>query len=245
VTCTEVSAIGARPDPARGVFETLAVRDGRLQAVDRHVERLAAAVGDLYGQPLPRDLETRARGIARPRKGEHRLRVRAHPAPGGLMVRIETEPFSAPQPQPTIMLSPILLRGGLGRYKWCDRRLLDSLSSRQSAPLIVDVDGDVLEAAWANVWIVEDRGIVTPAADGRLLPGITRSLLLECAPALGLTASTEPISVGRAREADAIFLTSSLRYAVTAALDGGPSPHRRSPVVMVVRNALRSAGWDP
>jgi hypothetical protein len=115
------------------------------------------------------------------------------------MVRIETEPFSAPQPQPTIMLSPILLRGGLGRYKWCDRRLLDSLSSRQSAPLIVDVDGDVLEAAWANVWIVEDRGIVTPAADGRLLPGITRSLLLECAPALGLTASTEPISVGRAR----------------------------------------------
>jgi para-aminobenzoate synthetase/4-amino-4-deoxychorismate lyase len=103
----------------------------------------------------------------------------------------------------------------------------------------------VLEAAWANVWIVEGGRIVTPAADGRLLPGITRSLLLECGPALGLTASTEPISVGRAREADAIFLTSSLRYAATAALDGGPSPHRRSPVVKVLRTALSGAGWDP
>lgn len=226
------------------MFETLAVRDGRLQALDRHVERLAAAIGDLYGQPLPRDLEARARGIASPLDGEHRLRVRAHPAPGGLVVRIETEPFSAPEPQPTIMLSPLLVPGGLGRYKWCDRRLLDDLSWRQSAPLIVDVEGDVLEAAWANVWIVEGERIVTPAADGRLLPGITRSLLLECAPALGLTASTEPISVGRAREADAIFLTSSLRYAAIVALDGGPSPHRHSPVVKVLRTALSGAGWD-
>ncbi len=247
VTLTEVSAVGARPDPARGVFETLVVRDGRLQALDRHVERLAAAVGDLYGHRLPHDLQNHARGIARALMGEHRLRVRAHPTPDGLIVRIETKPFSAPepQPQPTIMLSPVLVPGGLGRYKWCDRRLLDNLSSRQSAPLIVDVEGDVLEASWANVWIVEGGRIVTPAADGRLLPGVTRSLLLECGPALGLTASTEPISVGRAREADAIFLTSSLRYAVTAALDGGPSPHRHSPVVKVLRTALSGAGWDP
>jgi para-aminobenzoate synthetase/4-amino-4-deoxychorismate lyase len=244
MTPTEVSAVEPRPDPARGVFETLAVRDRRAQALGRHLERLAAAVADLYGHPLPRDLETRVRAIARPLMGEHRLRVRAHPRSDGLAVRIETEPFSAQRPPPTIMLSPALLPGGLGPYKWCDRRLLDKLSSRQSAPLIVDAQGDVLEAAWANVWIVEGGRIVTPAADGRLLPGITRSLLLECAPALGLTASTEPISVARAGRADAIFLTSSLRYAVSAALDGGPSPHRHSPVVQVVRDALSSADWD-
>jgi branched-subunit amino acid aminotransferase/4-amino-4-deoxychorismate lyase len=227
------------------VFETLAVRDGRLQALDRHLERLDNAVGDLYGHPLPRDLMARVRGIAQALTGQHLLRVRAHPAHGGLAVRIETEPFCARQPQPPIILSPVVLPGGLGRYKWCDRRLLDSLSSRQSVPLIVDVEGDVLEAAWANVWIVEGQGIMTPAADGRLLPGITRSLLLECAPALGLTVSTEPISLARAREADAIFLTSSLRYAASAALDDSSSPHCHSPVVMVVRNALSGAGWDP
>ncbi len=244
MTGIEASAIGARPDPARGVFETLAVRDGRLQALDRHLERLDSAVGDLYGYPLPRDLKARVRGMAQALMGQHLLRVRAHPAPGGLAVRIETEPFSAQQPQRTIMLSPVLLPGGLGRYKWCDRRPLDSLGFQKSVPLIVDVEGDVLEAAWANVWIVEGRRIVTPAADGRLLPGITRSLLLECAPALGLTASAEPISLARAREADAIFLTSSLRYAAGAALDHSSSPHCYSPVVMAVRNALSGAGWD-
>ena len=245
MTTTEASAVGPRPDPARGVFETLAVRDGRLQALDRHLERLDTAVGDLYGYPLPRDLKARARGIAQALTGQHLLRVRAHPAPGGLAVRIETEPFSARQPRRPIMLSPVLLPGGLGRYKWCDRRLLDSLSFRECAPLIVDVGGDVLEAAWANVWIVEGRRIVTAVADGRLLPGITRSLLFECAPALGLAASTEPISLARAREADAIFLTSSLRYATSAALDDRSSAHRYSPVVMVVHRALSATGWDP
>jgi branched-subunit amino acid aminotransferase/4-amino-4-deoxychorismate lyase len=220
------------------------VRDGRLQALDRHLDRLDAAVADLYGYPLPRDLKARVRGIAQSLTGQCLLRVRAHPAPGGLAVRIETEPLAARQPERTTMLSPVLLPGGLGRYKWCDRRLLDSLSVPRSTPLIVDVQGEVLEAAWANVWIVEGRRIVTPAADGRLLPGITRSLLLERAPALGLTVSTEPISVARAREADAIFLTSSLRYAASAALDDSSSPRRHSPMVTIIRDALSGAGWD-
>ena len=85
---------------------------------------------------------------------------------------------------------------------------------------------------------------MTPAADGRLLPGITRSLLLECAPTLELTVSTEPISLARMHEADAIFLTSSLRYAASAALDDKSSPHCYSRVVMVVRDALSAADWD-
>jgi para-aminobenzoate synthetase/4-amino-4-deoxychorismate lyase len=176
--------------------------------------------------------------------GEHRLRVRAHPAAGDLVVRIETEPLARPESQPTIMLTPVLVPGGLGAYKWCDRRLLDNRSSRGVTPLIVDVEGEVLEAGWANVWIVEGSYIVTPAADGRLLPGITRSLLLERAPALGLTASTEPISLARAREADAIFLTSSLRYAVSAVLDGGRSSHHHCPAVPILSTALSNAGWD-
>lgn len=234
----------ARPDPARGVFETLAVRNGRLQALDRHLERLRTAVAELYGEQLPRDLEDRARGIAQQLTGEHRLRVRAQPAAGGLAAGIETEPFGRREPPPTIVLGPLLVPGGLGAYKWCDRRLVDERSSRGVTPLIVDVSGELLEAAWANVWIVEGDHIITPAADGRLLPGITRCLALQHARAVGLTASTEAISLERAREADAIFLTSSLRYAVSAAIDGDPSPHDERPAVTILRSALSGAGWD-
>jgi para-aminobenzoate synthetase / 4-amino-4-deoxychorismate lyase len=234
----------ARPDPTCGVFETLAARDGRAQALDRHLERLATAVAELYGQQLPRELEHRLRGIAQQLTGEHRLRVRAQPAAGALVTGVETEPFARPEPPPTIMLVPVLVPGGLGAYKWCDRRLVDEWSSRGVTPLIVDVSGELLEAAWANVWIVEGDQIITPAADGRLLAGIARLLALEHAPEVGLTASTEAISLERAREADAIFLTSSLRYAVSAAIDGDPSPHRECPAVAVLRSALSCAGWD-
>jgi len=239
VTFTEISA---RPDPACGVFETIAVRDGRVQALERHLDRLGAAVADLYGRRLPPDLAGRARAVAASLTGEHRLRVRAQPAADRLMVRIETEPRA--DSQQTVMLNPVIVPGGLGAYKWCDRRLLDSLSSPGVTPLIVDVGGEVLEAGWANVWIVEGGHIITPVADGRLLPGIIRSLVLERAPALGFTASTELISIARARQADAVFLTSSLRYAVDAALGGGPSAHDHSPAVLILRTALSAAGWE-
>ncbi|MBV8954190.1 MAG: aminotransferase class IV [Solirubrobacterales bacterium] len=244
MTVTEISAGWTRPDPACGVFETLAVRDGRVQALDRHLDRLAGAVAELYGHQLPPGLEARARGIAGQLVGAHRLRVRAHPEAGELMVRIESEPFASAEPQPTIILTPVLVPGGLGAYKWCDRRLIDDRSSGGGTPLIVDVSDEVLEAAWANVWLVEGDRIITPPADGRLLPGITRLLLLERTPELGLTASTEPITLTRAREADAIFLTSSLRYAVSAAIDGTPSAHNECPSVPLLSAALSEACWD-
>ncbi len=55
-------------------------------------------------------------------------------------------------------------------------------SGREQAPLLVDADGTVLEAAWGNVWVLEGDALLTPPADGRILPGVTRSLLLELAP---------------------------------------------------------------
>jgi para-aminobenzoate synthetase/4-amino-4-deoxychorismate lyase len=73
--------------------------------------------------------------------------------------------------------------------------------------LLVDTDDLVLEAAYANVWIVEGDALVTPPADGRILPGITRAQLLAGHPA---TAREEPIDLPRVRDADAIFLTSSI-----------------------------------
>ena len=80
-------------------------------------------------------------------------------------------------------------------------------------PLLVDADGSVLEAAWANFWILDGRTLITPPADGRLLPGVTRARLLELAPSLGLEACERPISLAQARAAPAALLTSSLALA--------------------------------
>jgi para-aminobenzoate synthetase/4-amino-4-deoxychorismate lyase len=237
-------AAGPRPDPALGVFETVAVKDGRVQALEQHLRRLAGAVVGLYGQALPEDLAHRVRAQAHPLRGRHRLRVHAQREPGGLEIRISSEPYAATDPERVTMLTPAVVPGGLGPHKYSDRRLIDGLSTEQAVPLFVDTDGHVLEAAWANVWIVEGRHVVTPPADGRLLAGVTGATLLELAGELGLIASAQPISLVRLRQADAIFLTSSLRLATSAGLDGHVSRPDGIAIVSAIRTALQDARWD-
>ena len=107
-----------------------------------------------------------------------------------------------------MLLEPYALPGGLGAHKWRDRRLLESLAAVApgTVPLLLDTDGLVLEAAHANVWIVEGDSLITPPADGRILPGTTRAALL----ALELGAREEPIDLDRLASADCAFLTSSI-----------------------------------
>jgi para-aminobenzoate synthetase/4-amino-4-deoxychorismate lyase len=94
------------------------------------------------------------------------------------------------QPQ----LRPALIPGGLGDRKWADRRFPQDI-------LIVDADGHVLEAAWANLFIVENGRHITPPLDGRILPGVTRAQL---------RADEEPITLERYEAADAVYLTSAV-----------------------------------
>lgn len=124
--------------------------------------------------------------------------------------------------------------GGLGAHKWCDRRLLDGLGS-DPVPLLVDTDDAVLEGAWGNVWVLAGEDLITPPADGRILPGVTRAALVELAPRLGLRIREEPIGLAGIERAGVMFLTSSLRLAVTAAV--GPPP-AETPSIARIRNAL-------
>ena len=115
---------------------------------------------------------------------------------------------AAPAPAAPVTLMPFVLPGGLGAHKWCDRRLLEALGERTAGavPLLVDGDGRVLEAAYANVWIVERGELLTPPADGCILPGVTRAGLLAAEPA----AREVEIGLERLERADAILLTSSI-----------------------------------
>jgi para-aminobenzoate synthetase / 4-amino-4-deoxychorismate lyase len=134
-----------------------------------------------------------------------------------------------------VTLAPALLPGGLGAHKWRDRRLLEDLERRLGAvPLLVDLDGDVLEAAHANVWVREGSTLITPPLDGRLLPGTVRARLLADPPA-GHTAREEPVTVTRAAAADELLLSSSLRGLHPAALAGG----RAAPAAPVPLPAFR------
>jgi para-aminobenzoate synthetase/4-amino-4-deoxychorismate lyase len=195
---------GVRPDPARGVFETVLVRHGEPVALGEHLDRLAMSLAELYGVTLDPRAATRARAAACTVAGIARLRILTD-ADGSLAISAAPERTPAVTPAE---LSPFAIPGGLGRHKWRDRRLLDALAGQApgTVPLLVDTDGLVLEAGYANVWIVEGRELLTPPADGRILAGITRAMLL----ADERFAREEPIELERLARADAVFLTSSI-----------------------------------
>ncbi|HEX2085451.1 MAG TPA: aminotransferase class IV, partial [Solirubrobacteraceae bacterium] len=196
-----------RPDPAAGVFETVLARDGEPVRLDDHLDRLARSVEALYGVAAPLQEASRLVERAAARAGDGRVRLDARPRAEGIVVEARSGPL--PEPAAAIELVPLCVPGGLGPHKWADRRLLEALGEAARArggaevvPLLVDLDGLVLEASRANVAIVEDGELVTPPLDGRILPGVGRA-------ALG--AREEEIDLDRLDRADGVLLVSALR----------------------------------
>ena len=179
-----------RPDPALGVFETILAVDGEPVLLDEHIARLAASVAELYGEEL------RVPALDVPPDGRWRVRIVFRPGKG---VAVESEPVVSPGTylDPRLLVIP----GGLGAHKWVDRRLLAG-----PEPLILDLSGEVLETGSGNVFIVEGDQIVTPPADGRILPGVTRAELIRTADV-----SVESFDLPRLEAADEVFVTSAIR----------------------------------
>ena len=207
-------------DPAAGVFETILVIDGRPVELESHLGRLAASVSGLYRSRISTRLGTQVTETARGRPGAQRLRVRVYPSStGGLGTEISAlaapEAFSGSCGS-LVALVPSVVENGLGGHKWHDRSLLTRLReslglSRHEQLLIVDVDGAVLETERANVFAVLGGVVRTPPADGRILAGTTREVVIRLATLEGLEVSDDPIALGELESAEEVFVTSSIR----------------------------------
>ena len=131
---------------------------------------------------------------------------------------VSVEPRAEPAAATEVALEPRSLAGGLGAHKWLDR-------PQDPAWLAVDLDGAVLEAAWANVWIEDaDGALLTPPADGRILPGITRARLLGAG---GFSSREAALTLADLESAQAILLSSSVRLLTPAGVLGPASARAR------------------
>lgn len=104
--------------------------------------------------------------------------------------------------------------------------------------LLLNTDGEVVEAASSNVFWLEGSVIcTTPLASGALA-GVTRSVVLELCPTLNLRSAEKPLKSAALRNMDAIFLTvTSLEIVEVVSLDG--CAVRCSPVVSEIRKTYR------
>lgn len=72
-------------------------------------------------------------------------------------------------------------------------------------------DGFVTEGAASNVFIVKDETIITPPKSNKVLPGITRDLILELALKNDIKCKEAEISEAELLDADEIWISSSTR----------------------------------
>jgi len=86
---------------------------------------------------------------------------------------------------------------------------LQEVDADADEPLLRDTDGHVAEGATSNVFFVDDGTLKTPGTSLPLLPGVTRSVVLELAREEGFPVETGRYGVSDLRAADEVFLTNT------------------------------------
>jgi D-alanine transaminase len=231
---------------ADGVYEVCEVRGGRLIDERRHVERLQRSLGALrIRMPMsPRALGAVLREVvARNRIGYGIVYLQ-------ITRGVARRDFAFPSPEvtPSIVITAralnlarneALAAKGIAVVSMPDNRwgridiksvgLLPNVLARQAAidqgareAWLVDKDGMVTEAAFANAWIVTSGGaLVTRHADHAILRGITRTVVLEAVKAQNLTVEERAFTLAEAFAAREAFVTSATQIALpVVSIDG-------------------------
>ncbi|MDO4919075.1 bifunctional chorismate-binding protein/class IV aminotransferase [Kocuria sp.] len=240
----EWPVVQGRPDPALGVFTTILVREGHPAQLAEHLARLGDSTRACFGRDLPGELGERITRCAAALEGPHRLRVTAAPEGEGVRIDLTPAPLNPPGAHPPVEpweLVPVVVPGGWGGHKWADRRPLDTLPGPWSPvcdPLLTDRDGTLFETGRANVFLVLDGAVVTPPADGRILPGVVRARVLALLRDAGHRVLEREVTLAEAAGASEVFVTNALRGARPVGGIRGVGQWTEGPVTRWVQTAL-------
>jgi len=229
---------------ADGVYEVMAVAQGRLVDEGPHMERFrrslaelriaepmsAAGLGIVMREVIRRNrlrdgilyLQT-TRGVA-PR--DHLFPAEAVPSVVMTVRRAKPPSIDAIEKGVGIVIQPDI------RWGRCDIKsvsLLPNVLAKQAAreagayeSWFVDKDGFITEGSSTNAWIVTQAGeVVTRQRDNSILPGVTRAVLLDLARRDGIKVTERPFTPTEAKAAGEAFLTSTTSIVLpVTAIDG-------------------------
>jgi branched-subunit amino acid aminotransferase/4-amino-4-deoxychorismate lyase len=217
-----------------GLFETLRTWNGHPTLLPRHRERMLRSAGEL-GLPIdPADfpdiqavtalIKPKSESQQRGTLTDYRLRITssggsADAAPRATQLWMTVSPLPAPLPKSGAVINHLIQvtdDDPLAHHKtlnyWRKRIAYDkAVVEGSDDALCVTSSGLAWETTRANLFVVIGGNVWTPRADGPLLPGIMRRLVLEHAALLGLKTREHPLPLVQLGVAKEAFLTNSVR----------------------------------
>jgi branched-chain amino acid aminotransferase len=136
---------------------------------------------------------------------------------GEKLLRVRTSSFQRPNPQAFHMRAK-----AAGHYVNSIIASQEARANGYDEALLLDINGHVAEAPWANVFMEKNGILFTPPA-GHILPGITRATVLEIAAQLQLPVEEVHFQVSDMLHADAAFFCGTAVEVIgLASLDDQP-----------------------
>lgn len=239
---------------AFGVYESIQLAQGVIFRLEDHLERLAesAAAIDLA---LPADLPTIA-GWTEAVVAANRCRdaiVR--------LFALGSSPALGPEvfiwPEPPRALPPELFQNGVGAITYCGERALPNakslntlvnhlararaLAAGEHEGILVNRHGCVTEGSSSNLFVVQDRVLLTAPAE-EVLAGVTQELVLRLAAQLQIPVERRPLPLAERHRWQEAFLTSTSRHVLPLVrLDGQPiGSGQPGPITMRLRQAFEA-----
>ncbi|HSI39124.1 MAG TPA: aminotransferase class IV [Xanthobacteraceae bacterium] len=240
-----------------GVFDTALALNGTMFARASHVERLLAAARSIGIAVEPAAVEAAIDAALTPEPTIVRTTISRGVAARGLWPAAAGEPTlivtTAPW-SPALLGAPARLVTATGRRNerspTANLKTLGYLdhilAAREAAEaggddaLLLNTSGRVACTTIANVFALFGGRLVTPPLSEGCLPGIVRGLVLEMAPQLGLTIEGRPLEAAELGDADAMFLTNSVRLIRPVTALDGRALAVRGAVIVDIETRLRA-----
>ena len=205
-----------------GVYDTLLVRAGNPVFLTKHLRRLAGGAARL-GLPAPDagivesaiSALTAANGLT---EGRLRITLGAGPAADKNITLITLAALTPEKASAALTITPFRRNehsplAGI-KFTACAENVLarrDALAAGFDEALFLNTAGDLCEGAFSNLFLVSAARVFTPPLTSGCLPGVTREVVLELCAAHGIPAEEATPGAALLRDAEEIFVTSSIR----------------------------------
>lgn len=222
-----------------GIFETIAVRQGKPIWLERHLTRMSGAARALG---LTHNEEKLRHGLAelmkRTTSASEILRITLTRGPTGRgfalhgdrpSLFLSLNPFDPGKLPHSVRLATSSIRRNPTAPSSFHKTLsyvdgvaaTREIASQADDALMLNTMGHVASTTIANIFLLKGEKLITPSRDQGILNGVARSILIGGAGELGLTVQDRSVAPGEPFSADAVFLTNSLRLATAvSSIDG-------------------------